>query len=124
MHRQTFELMVERALKKLPTTFRQRLRNVAVVVELQSPDPDLLGLYEGRPLTERTSQDSFGMPDRITIFQRPHEQMTRNPRQLQKLVDETVWHEVAHYFGLNEQEVLRAERRRARLANSYGKGRS
>lgn len=106
--------MVERALEKLPSNFRQRLRNVAVVVEMQSPDPDLLGLYEGRPLTERSSQDSFSMPDRITIFQRPHEQMTRNLRQLQKLVDETVWHEVAHYFGLNEKEVLRAERQRAK----------
>ncbi len=124
MHQQTFELMVERALKKLPSNFRKRLQNVAVVVEMESPDPDLLGLYEGRPLTERTSQDSFGMPDRITIFQRPHEQMTRNPRQLQKLVDETVWHEVAHYFGLNEREVLTAERRRVRLASGYGKGRS
>ena len=124
MNRLSFELMVERALQKLPKNFRQRLRNVAVVVEMESPDPDLLGLYEGRPLTERTSQDSFSMPDRITIFQRPHEQMTRNPRQLQKLVDETVWHEVAHYFGLNEEEVLRAERRRVRLANGYGEGTS
>ena len=75
--------------------------------EPESAEGDLLGLYEG-------GGGAFHLPDKITIYQRPHEQSSRNLRQLQKLIDETVWHEVAHYFGLNESEVLRAERRRAR----------
>ena len=103
----TFELMVIQAVEKLPLGFRKRLRNVAFVVESASPENDLLGLYEG-------GGGPFHMPDKITIYQRPHEQSSRNLRQLQKLIDETVWHEVAHYFGLNESQVERAERRRAR----------
>jgi predicted Zn-dependent protease with MMP-like domain len=54
------------------------------------------------------------MPDRILIFQRPHERLARDARQLAELVEDTVWHEVAHYFGLDEAEVRRAERRRIR----------
>ena len=103
----TFELMVTHAVEKLPVGFRKRLRNVAFVAEPESAEGDLLGLYEG-------GGGAFHLPDKITIYQRPHEQSSRNLRQLQKLIDETVWHEVAHYFGLNESEVLRAERRRAR----------
>ena len=99
--------MVAQAVEKLPAGFRKRLHNVAFVVQTDSPNGELLGLYEG-------GGGAFHLPDKITIYQRPHEQSTRNLRQLQKLIDETVWHEVAHYFGLNEREVLRAERRRAR----------
>ena len=50
------------------------------------------------------------MPDRITIFQGPHERMARDPAHLAKLVEDTVWHEVAHYFGMNELQVRAAER--------------
>lgn len=84
-------------------------------MEQESRDPNLLGLYQGRPLTERSVHDSFQMPDQITIFQRPHERMARSRAHLEELVWETVWHEVAHYFGLDEAEVERAERRHARL---------
>ena len=61
------------------------------------------------------------MPDTITIYQGPHERMARSRADLVELVKETVWHEIAHYFGLNEEEVLRAERRRARL-RALGRG--
>jgi predicted Zn-dependent protease with MMP-like domain len=54
------------------------------------------------------------MPDQISIYQGPHERQARDEAELEELVKETVWHEIAHYFGLNEREVLRAERRRAR----------
>jgi predicted Zn-dependent protease with MMP-like domain len=74
----------------------------------------LLGLYEGRPLTKRSVFESFAMPDRITIFQGPHERLARGPEHLAKLVEDTVWHEVAHYFGMNELQVRAAERRRGR----------
>lgn len=107
-----FDGLVERALRKIPRRFRERLDNVAIVVEQEPPRPNLLGLYHGRPLTHRGVGDSFVMPDKITIYQGPHERMCGSMEQLQKLIDETVWHEVAHYFGLNEREVRLAERRR------------
>ena len=124
MKAQEFDLLVERACAKIPRQFRRRLSNVAFVVEAE-PSPQqlraagvaagqtLLGLYRGRPLTQRSVSDSFVMPDQIVIFQGPHERMARNPAHLEKIVEDTVWHEVAHYFGMDETRVRRAERRRA-----------
>jgi predicted Zn-dependent protease with MMP-like domain len=107
---QEFDRMVERGMAKLGAPFRRRLKNVVFVVEQEPPHPDLLGLYQGRPLTERSVSDPFGMPDRITIYQGPHERMARSLRDLESIVADTVWHEVAHYFGMNERQVRRAER--------------
>lgn len=109
-----FDRLVEKALKTIPARFRKRLHNVSFVVEREPPVPNLLGLYHGRPLTVRSVSDSFTMPDQITIFQAPHERLARDPSHLQKLVEDTVWHEVAHYFGMDERRVRRAERQRAR----------
>ena len=105
-----FDLLVEEALRAIPARFRRRLQNVVLVVEPEPPRPGLLGLYEGRPLTARSTFDGFSTPDRITIFQGPHERSARSRRELQRLVEETVWHEVAHYFGMDEARVRRAER--------------
>jgi predicted Zn-dependent protease with MMP-like domain len=107
-----FDALVEKALKAIPARFRRRLHNVAFVVEQEPPRPDLLGLYQGRPLTTRSVGDGFTMPDRITIYQRPHERMARDRPHLEKLLRDTVWHEVAHYFGMDERRVRLAERRR------------
>jgi predicted Zn-dependent protease with MMP-like domain len=118
-----FDRLVEAAYARIPARFRSRMKNVAVMVEAEpsalqltrSRVPNgstLLGLYEGRPLTMRSVFDSFTMPDRITIFQGPHERLARDRAHLIKLVDDTVWHEVAHYFGLNERQVRAAERKR------------
>jgi predicted Zn-dependent protease with MMP-like domain len=117
MQSDEFDALVEQALGKIPRRFRRRLDNVAIVVEQEPPRPNLLGLYQGRPLTHRSAGDSFVLPDKITIYQGPHERLSRTREQLQKLLDETVWHEVAHYFGLNEREVRLAERRRRGAAN-------
>src|SRR5579864_8348476 len=114
MRAEDFDAVVERALRKVPRRFRARLANVAIVVEQEPPRPDLLGLYHGRPLTQRSVSDGFVLPDRITIYQGPHERMARNSAQLETLVAETVWHEIAHYFGLNERQVRAAEARRRR----------
>jgi predicted Zn-dependent protease with MMP-like domain len=107
-----FDKLVEDAIGAIPRRFRRRLHNVAFVVEPEGPQPNLLGLYQGRPLTLRSVSDNFTMPDRITIFQRPHERLARSEAHLRKMVEETVWHEVAHYFGMDEAQVRRAERRR------------
>lgn len=98
----------------VPRRFRRRLKNVVFVVEAEPPRPGLLGMYHGRPLTVRSVSESFAMPDRITIYQGPHERIARSPEHLRRLVEETIWHEVAHYFGMNEAQVRAAERRRAR----------
>jgi predicted Zn-dependent protease with MMP-like domain len=109
-----FDRLVEDSLRRIPARFRRRMKNVVVVVEPEPPRPDLLGLYQGRPLTSRSVSDGFAMPDRITIFQGPHERMSRTRAELEQMVYETVWHEIAHYFGMDEQRVRRAERARSR----------
>jgi predicted Zn-dependent protease with MMP-like domain len=109
-----FDRIVERALRRIPRRFRKRLDNVLLVVEKDSPRPGLLGLYEGHPLTHRSVGQSFTFPDRITIYQRPHERMARDINHLEEIVADTVWHEIAHYFGMDEAQVRRAERRRER----------
>jgi len=108
-----FDKLVEQAIDVIPARFRKRLHNVAFVVEREPPSPNLLGLYQGRPLTVRSVGDSFAMPDRITIYQGPHERLARNRAHLLKLLEDTVWHEVAHYFGMDEKRVRQAERRKA-----------
>ena len=121
-----FRQLVSVAYDLIPDRFRSRMENISVIVE---PEPSskqlarssvprgstLFGLYEGRPLTVRSVFDSFVMPDRITIFQGPHERAARSPEHLAKLVEDTVWHEVAHYFGMDEAQVRSAERTRKRV---------
>jgi predicted Zn-dependent protease with MMP-like domain len=118
-----FDRLVAAAYARIPGRFRKRLKNIALMVE---PEPSpaqlargrvsrgstLLGLYEGRPLPTRSVFEPFAMPDRITIFQGPHERLAHSLDHLAKLVEHTVWHEVAHYFGLNESQVRAAERKR------------
>ncbi len=107
---QEFDRLVERGLANIDPRFRRRMRNVILVVEPEPPQPGLLGLYQGRPLTQRSVGEAFAVPDRITIYQGPHERMARSLRQLEQIVEDTVWHEVAHYFGMNEHQVERAEK--------------
>lgn len=109
-----FDQLVEEAMDVIPARFRPRIRNVLFVVEQEPRHPGLLGLYEGRPLTERGWTADLQLPDKITIYQGPHERMARSYDDLKRLVRETIWHEVAHYFGLNERQVRAAERRRIR----------
>ena len=110
-----FDKLVEKAIRAIPPRFRRRLHNVVFLVEREPPRPGLLGLYNGRPLAYRSVSDSFHLPDHITIFQGPHERLASSPAHLEKMLEETVWHEVAHYFGMDEPQVRSAERRR-RLA--------
>jgi len=118
-----FDQLVERALRSIPARFRSRMQNVAVIVEDEpsaaqlergsiSRSSILLGLYEGRPLRYRSVSEGFHLPDRITIFQGPHERISRDLEELERLVEQTLWHEIAHHFGMNEREVRAAERLR------------
>lgn len=123
MTQEEFDQLVQAAYARIPSQFRKRLQNVAMMVEAEpspaqlaeagvGPGGTLLGLYQGRPLTGRSVFESFAMPDRITIFQGPHERLARSRAHLTQMVDDTVWHEVAHYFGMNERQVRDAERKR------------
>src|SRR5271168_1518948 len=96
--------------EKAPSSVRAA--NFDELVEQDPPRPGLLGLYHGRPLTRRGVGDGFVMPDQITIYQSTHERMARNEEELEQMVADTVWHEIAHYFGMDEAQVRRAERRR------------
>lgn len=107
-----FDKLVEEAMRAVPVRFRRRLENIVFVVEPEPSRPGLLGLYQGRPLTHRSVSQPFALPDRIVIYQGPHERLARNRLHLQELINETVWHEVAHYFGMDEATVRRAETRR------------
>jgi len=118
-----FDRLVADACARIPARFRRRLKNLFFLVE-DEPSPTqlargrvphgntLLGLYEGRPLTTRSVFEPFALPDRITIFQGPHQRLAQNPDHLAKLVEDTIWHEVAHYFGMNERQVRAAEKKR------------
>ena len=115
MSAEEFDQLVTRALGRIPRRFRRLLDNVVLVVEKEPARPGLLGLYEGRPRTHRSVHESFFFPDRITIYQGPHERMARSLAHLEEMVADTVWHEIAHYFGMDEATVRRAERRRRNL---------
>ena len=101
----TFEEHVRAALDELPPELAAALKNVAVVVEDENPeDPDLFGLYQGVPLPER-GDDTGLLPDKISIYRLPLEDCFPDPAELRKEIRITVLHELAHYFGLDEERL-------------------
>ena len=116
MTRERFEALVNEALSELPEEFRHRLQNEDISVEdepsaeqLESvgmrADELLLGLYVGTPLTERGHDYGMVMPDRILLFQQDIEQVCRSNDEIAEEIRKTVVHEVAHFFGLEEDEI-------------------
>ncbi len=101
----SFEGHVRAALDELPPNLASALTNVAVIVEDENPDdPDLFGLYQGVPLPERG--DMAGMPpDTISIYRIPLEDSFPDPEELREEIRITVLHELAHYFGLDEDRL-------------------
>jgi len=114
--RKEFEQLVAEALASIPRRFRQAMQNIAIVVEdepseelladmeIEPPDT-LLGLYQGMPLTERTSAYGNVLPDRVLIFQGPHERAADDEDDLITAIGETLIHEIGHHFGLSEEEI-------------------
>ena len=101
----SFDEVVARALASLPPELREAVRNVEIAVEDEHPeDPDLFGLYEGVPLPERGDW-AGALPDRIRIFRKPLAESFPDPRQLEEEIRITVLHELAHYFGLDEDRL-------------------
>ena len=106
MDHEEFRAHVRRALDLLPPELARALDNVAVVVDDENPeDPDLFGLYHGVPLPERGSEYAGELPDRISIYQLPLEEDFPDPDELVEEIRITVLHELAHYFGIDEDRL-------------------
>jgi predicted Zn-dependent protease with MMP-like domain len=106
--RARFEELAARALDGLPEWVHERLDNVDVVVEDDPPetDPDLLGLYQGIPLTERGMDYGGALPDRISLYRRTIEDEAGGDEDLlERIIAETVVHEVAHHFGISDERL-------------------
>ena len=100
-----FEEMVTTALDGLPEEFGRLMRNVAVTVEHGPGPPGLLGLYQGVPLTSRTTQYAGVLPDRITIYRLAICRICRTEDEVREQVRRTVIHEVAHHFGIGDDRL-------------------
>ena len=109
MTRKEFEALVRKALRSLPKVFKDKLSNVGIVIEGgRGASRDLLGLYEGVPLADRSHSYNMAMPDKITLFKRNLEAEARSNGTL--LVEEirlTIEHEIAHHFGITDERLRR-----------------
>jgi predicted Zn-dependent protease with MMP-like domain len=110
MFMREFEAVVDRVLDELPDWVLDRIDNLVVVVEEhpsreQDPSGELLGLYEGVSLHER-SGDYYGvMPDQITVFRRPHLRLGLDRAELEAEIRKTVLHEIAHHIGIDDHRL-------------------
>jgi predicted Zn-dependent protease with MMP-like domain len=109
-----FMALVAEALDDLPDWVHRTLDNVEVLVDDHPPDdidPDTLGLYEGIPLTERGGDYSGVLPDRITLFAVPiAAEAGPDDRALRRVIGETVVHEIAHHFGIDDERLHEIDR--------------
>jgi predicted Zn-dependent protease with MMP-like domain len=115
-----FDALVTKAMDELPQQYIKGLDNVAI---LYADEPDefqrdkshlddhhiLLGLYEGIPLTQRGAGYSFVLPDKITLFKVPLLTISHSPEELFEQVKRTLWHEIAHYYGLSHRDMDRIQ---------------
>ncbi|MFT4108457.1 metallopeptidase family protein [Propionicimonas sp.] len=102
-----FDELVDEALSEIPDQLFDLVENCALIVA-EEPEPemgDVLGFYDGTPLSERTSQYSGVLPDRILIFRGPLLRLVSSEAELVEEVRITVWHEIAHFFGIDDDEL-------------------
>ena len=123
MTKEYFRELVEEAIDTIPLKFARQIRNVAIVIEDRPSDElmdemdidepaDLLGLYQGTPLTERGPGYGNVLPDRITLFQASIEQECGNDEdEIVVAIGETLIHEIGHYFGMSEDQIMEIEER-------------
>ncbi len=122
MNQEKFGEMVKEGIEAIPERFLEKLDNVDIVTE-DKPTPYQLrklrarknliifGLYEGVPQTKRGPYGQV-LPDKITIFKGPIEKAASSEEEIREIVKNTVWHEIAHHFGMDEKRVREAEVRR------------
>lgn len=119
LRRVFFERLVRKAIQGLPRSLRDKIGNLAVIVE-ESPPPaevlmelglsspyELLGLYQGVPLNKRGFYYGNVLPDRISLYRKPIEARCASTREMVRLIQEVVLHELGHHFGLEEEDLLR-----------------
>jgi len=123
IHKKDFEKSVKEGIRAIPEKFLRKLDNVAIVIE-DEPTPAqkkklnirsslvLLGLYEGVPKAKRGANYNAVLPDKITIFKKTIEEEARGEEDLKEIVKNTVWHEIAHHFGMSEVQARQAEIKR------------
>lgn len=116
-----FKAIVAEAIDGIPAPYIDRLENVAFIIE-DTPTPEqskelglhcqdlLFGLYEGVPLPQRQGTIKL-LPDKITLFKKPLEMVSEDIDDLTKHTKHTIWHEVAHYYGLNHAKIHEIENR-------------
>lgn len=120
MKKEEFEKLVEEALARIPRKFRKYLDNIAVIVEKQpsreiyertgsTPLSTILGLYHGVPFKHRGPFYGNIPPDVIVIYQKPIEAICSTEEEIRKKVQEVVFHEIGHYFGLKDDELRKIE---------------
>lgn len=119
---ETFDHLISRAMDELPQEYITGLDNVAIVYA-DSPDEYqakkaglregsiLLGLYEGIPLTKRGAGYTFVLPDKITLFKHSIMAVVRDEKELFAQIKRTLWHEIAHYYGLDHDRIHHLEHR-------------
>ncbi len=107
MTRERFEELVAEALDGVPPELSALIDNVVVLVEDEPPadDPDLLGFYDGTPLTQRDSMYAGVLPDRITVYRNPTLVMCTSEDEVVDEVNITVVHEIAHHFGIDDDRL-------------------
>ena len=114
-----FQRLIDAALKDLPGEHVQNIKNVAILYEIEPtleqrataelrPDQTLLGLYEGVPLAQRQGMTRV-FPDKITLFKGPLSRQVVTVLQLQEAIRHTLWHEIAHYYGLDHSQIRALE---------------
>jgi predicted Zn-dependent protease with MMP-like domain len=114
-----FQELIDKAFDSLPEVHRDRVQNVAILfADVPTPeqrqqlqlrhDQTLLGLYEGIPLSRRQGRDSL-LPDRITLFKIPLMMHATNEHELYEEIRHTLWHEIAHYYGLDHDKIHELE---------------
>ena len=122
MDRDKFEQLVKEGIEAIPEKFLEKLDNVDIVIEDEPtpaqlkklklrPGAKLFGLYQGVPQTRR-GYYSWVLPDKITIFQKPIEEVCFSDKQVKEMVKKTVWHEIAHHFGMDEKRVRKVEKQK------------
>lgn len=120
MDRDKFEELVRQGIEAIPQRFLKKLNNVDIIIEDEPTKEQmkklklgkgakLFGLYQGIPQTKR-SHYSWVLPDKITLFKKPIEEVALSEEEVKEKVKETVWHEIAHHFGMDEERVQRAKK--------------
>jgi len=107
-----FEETVQAAIESLPDDLRSAMSNVAILVEDEPPHGEpLLGLYEGIPLTERSSAYAGVRPDKISIYRGPLERLYGHDEALlERMIRRVVLHEIAHHFGISDERLVELDR--------------